>query len=1419
MRTPTRHAFTLSIAVALSLADGAEPAAARWWQAVETDSAQAALREVLGPGADVTWAVPTQTKQLKYAVQRDEILGRDVLAVDGPRSMLLKGRTVYDSGAEVRCLVRLVPTEKRPSVACTLNVAKDMDNPRDPGIRLVLQARHNSHFVTVSAFLPYKRISVRYNLKPYDVISPALPQSIRLPLEKDMADATAVEDKWIRVKCQTGADWVRVWVDDRLLVNVTEAQLKVAREQHRERELVKITAIEDVKSRTAKLAAFKGQKLNKKVLPTSGHVQATLSPGSRLANLTVGPLPRSFGRYETVALSGYVRDRELLGKKNTAVAEGALPFGETVTVRGIPFRFADPSVTGGADHIDVGRSFLRQANMQGYFPSRLHRFAGAFYVDPTRIQLHLPNARYDSMYVVAAFDEERDSIPLLSASFYRPSAGFARVFEATVPSYRTERANADALPVRLEDGRRANLWLVEIPLDPAALASFSDLGVLGLELTKKVRQYRSYPDPYIYGWHQGGLPSGVHVYAVTLRRPEVHLTIAPMPFGHVWPAGQRATYEVRLENRTAEAQPVVPNAETTSYDGTETTKQSRTLTVPPNRVARQRLYFRVKKFGIHTLRVTMKHGRKAWTEQRNFAHLAPDTRSVRWEPGKGPMFGFWSYAGGHHTPPAKDQFRVMAMAGARGYVHSRKVDEETQKTIFDRHNFQFGPSAWPIKPQWAWAADEKLDMDQYAAYATDAVDRIRKRQGDSPNIVTFFPEPHISQRVTAGNCPTYWGEKPYEYTDDERRHLRLFFNTAKAAAEGVHREWPDAKILIPWGDPLFVLPLLRAGFPRHLIDGSGLDMIGFERLPEQQLHQQSTHRLYILREEYRKFGMDNPFLPYVEGIFVPTEPGACTWEGQAVRYHRWSLISLAYGITHFFSGWFAFDCGDYYGAEHYGGCGIQRRIPYADAKPAYAHFATMTRMLDRSTFDRWIPTGSLTTYCLRFSRAKGGPVYALWTLRGRRPVTLKLAKDGAVAVIDSMDNAVKVASRGGAVTVMTGASPVYVANAGDVQSAQVGKPDHRDAAAWSRARNQQTWHSGPASRDIPIQKEIKLASLGDGSWEIQPAERDESYETNNFDTMRYHGKMTAKLVGDPDRPGKHFATRLEKQATERKLMPWYTVIRPKKPVIIPGKARHLCLWMRAHSDWGRVVYCLRDAKGERWVSVGTRDQWNCDDVHSWSCFNFDGWRYVHFELPSHTAYDCFREYGTTWWRYSGGDAIVDLPLRIEKIIVERRTHVLYVNDIQPTDPSDVLLSDLFAEYETPFDATQEAVALNRLRMKLPKPPDTLPNPIKDMTADSPLAPTKLHRVTDPDWGYDGTRCHVHFDEVDGATQYQVWVSARKDGRGAVRMARMSESGQLLRGLRPATPFCLWVTYTDAGKKQSKPTNCLAIELVDAFGQK
>jgi len=115
--------------------------------------------------------------------------------------------------------------------------------------------------------------------------------------------------------------------------------------------------------------------------------------------------------------------------------------------------------------------------------------------------------------------------------------------------------------------------------------------------------------------------------------------------------------------------------------------------------------------------------------------------------------------------------------------------------------------------------------------------------------------------------------------------------------------------------------------------------------------------------------------------------------------------------------------------------------------------------------------------------------------------------------------------------------------------------------------------------------------------------------------------MTAHIAQDPDQAGAFLAIHLEAQAQEHRLMPWYAVLRPARPLAIPGKACALGLSVKAASDWGRVVYSLRDAKGETWLSVGSKDEWNCNDTHGWSVFNFDGWRYLRFELPAHSEYD------------------------------------------------------------------------------------------------------------------------------------------------------------------------------------------------------
>ncbi len=1351
------------------------PPAPVWQLISEEPTLEQALVPVLGTNAGKEWSTQPARKGagMMFTVTQDGQLGLSAVKAEGRAQAFQREWT--GEPFELEYYIKF-ESSKGGSLNLLLYPREETSAP--PAL-LNLSLRATKGQMTVSAFKD-KGI---FKARAYDTILPMWPDFVRIPMEQDMASLPEIENRWFQVRVTSRGGRVQVWVDDRFI---------------------------------AEQALDRPDAVRRMELRINGEI--------KLAGWTLITPPVADPAYAILPLDGYVRDRQLR-PKGVAVADTALPFGKKLEVGGVPFQLVKRLNKNAPDHIDVGRSLIRQGTMEGYFPTTDPRLGNAFTPDPARIQLCLPQDQYDTLYVLAAFDEEPNNIPLFSAAFYRPRAGFHEIFEGQVPGLTADPKQTTTgvpVPVKLTDGSEVRLWRVAVPLDPARLAGFSDLGAVELELSKKMAIYRSYPDPINYGWHGAGLPSGVRIYALTLHRAAVEVRLTPDVFGHVWTDPAVPAYHVGLTNRTGAARTVRLTAETVSYDGREKTTQTETKKLAAGSGGNVPFKFKVSRNGLHTLTLRVEtEGVPERREVRYFARLAKDTRAPVWKEGEGPLFGYWSYHGGHDTPPAPDIMRVMGAAGARALAHKPRSGESRE--LYDAWKWRDAgyPRAVGIHRDWT-------DPAKIEAYSNATLKALREHVDADSDFVTFYAEPAISRDLTAGHPPEYWGDPPYVMNGAESNMLASVMRTSQFVAEMVRANWPKAKVLIPWGDPLFVVPLLRAGFPRNLVDGSGLDMIGFERLPEQQLHQMSTHRLYILREEFRKAGIPDPYLAYVEGVFEPTEPGALTWDEQSERYHRWSLLSLAYGVERFYSGWFAYDCASYYGAEHYGGCGIQRRIPYSDPKPAYAHYATMTRQLDRARFAGWLVTGSHTVFGLKFDRPSG-PVHVFWTVRGRRPIELELERDAKLQITDSMDNAEVLPSTGRRATLTIGPSPVYVSGVDTLKVASLGAPDHSDSVVESRTRDIQTWHTGLPRPEQPIAFEKTIAGLGDGRWTLAAPARDEIYEQNNFDTKRFPGAMTATVTNDPGRPEPALAIRLEAQERERQLMPWYSILKPAKPVEIPGKAAALGLWVKAASDWGRVVYNLKDAQGERWISIGTKDQWNCNDPHGWSMFNFDGWRYVRFELPANSPYDRYRESGTVWWGHFGGDGIVDLPVKLESIIVERRTHVLYVNDIQPANPADVLLGDLVAEYAMEADATPAAVKLDRIRRPLPRSPAALANPIADLAKQGTLSPVTLEKVTMPDWGYDGTRAHVHFTEMPDAKEYQVWVAAYPDGRGAVKIGTMKKSGGLVNNLRPAMKLYLWVTYSTSapvakGKKPeagetSRPSNPLEIELVDAFSQK
>jgi hypothetical protein len=1207
-----------------------------------------------------------------------------------------------------------------------------------------------------------------------------LPEMTRRRVEQDYAAEPTLTRRWLTLRYELRKHAARVWLDGRLL----------------------------------REARHPG-------IDTTGFLRLTLWNGVQVAEVALRPLPPPDARFETVGL-----DHDLNADRFKGEAIPLPAAGKAIVVGGVPFALPAKDERG-RTHIDLKPSWLPCGLAEGSWdPAHgdLARWRGATARDPGRIQFRVPNGQYARLHLLAAFTGEPDTTPVVTAQFYRPDAGHPVNFAGKVPAF-TEPLNARrGLPARLAGGAKGHLHLVTIPLDPNGTAAFGDQPYLELELTKDVRIYRAFPDPTYYSMHAAGLPSGVHVFGVTLERPLVEVDFQPDQVAHIWTAPARPSYTARLTNTSQAAQTVQLQLTTTSHDGSEKTSVRKTVKLAAGAREAVRLPLALKRYGYHAVELKIGSAGEERTQTRSLAFLHPDTRERgNWAEGRGPIFGMWDWNGGHQTLSGLDRLRVLAAVGMESSMGSfAQLPAEEQKYLES-----IGARSFFLAYQLAmtketlggkeWDPKKPAEMQKALIKWLKAQPYTRPSKINEPELAVFFAEPLLGP-ISYMSLPEYYGDPPYQMTPDEKAAYKKYLDQFVIAAKAIKKEWPNAKCLMPWGIATFPIPFLRESKEATaLMDGPAIDQVLFERMPEMQLHQVTfSSAMWQLRQEWLKTGKPWPRLITIEGPGTsPARPGAVTAQQEADNTVRAVLILASYNTTRFLGWPAASHCAGYWGEQHYGS-GLCEPIPLLSPRPVYSAYATMTRQLNRMNFVKVVPTPSHTVFCLQFKHYKTGDVlHVLWTLRGKRPVSINVAKGTAVTVLDSMDNPVPSAGKEGKATFTLGTSPVYVRGlTGDAKVA-LGPPDHSDAR--------------PGPHAVP------LADLGDGSWKLSPA-RDPEYEDNHPEFIkRFPGRFSVHPAAGPDGKGKALAVRLEKQPKERRTMPFYTTLVPPRPIIIPGKASHLGLWVRAASDWGRVVYCLKDAGGERWLSIGKKGEWNVDDTHNWSAFNYDGWRYLTFELPANAPYDLYREAGTSFWgnyppqpgkggkgkRQEGdSDMVVDLPLTLEKIIVERRTHVIHATEQLPVTADDVLLGGLLAEYETPADRTAETVRRSRLRMPLPARAPDLENPIRKLAEAGKTAGPEVTKVSAPEREHDGRRCHVHFAPSAGAKTYDVWVSTYADGRGAMLLGKdWTAPGQLLTGLSPNIDLYLFVVARDAAGKSSRPGKGFKVNLKDMFPQR
>jgi hypothetical protein len=1296
-----------------------------------------------------------------------EIEGRPTLVI-GATILDLTTVAPITRDTEVRAVLRFTSPKDAGSSAQIYAgqklVTDTVDNFLTTGLQIHAQPTYAQMLYWWTRALPDQKEgpSGYYYAKSFPRDRLTWPEMTRRRVEQEIGPEPSLQQRWLTLRYVLRKNVVQVYLDDRLLRD----------------------------GRDPKLA-------------TTGYLRLRLYPNMQLSSLTIHELPPEEQRFEMVPLASYVNAGQFQGQ---ALKRDGLP--PTATVGGVKFALPAPDARR-RDHVDLSPSWLRCGLLEGAFDGLEgdnSRWRGATAPDPARIQFRVRNGHFSKLHLLAAFTGEPDTTPVVTAQFYRANAGHPLNFTGRVPLF-TAPAQLHALPAQLANGAKGNLHLVTIPLEPNGLAAFSDQDHLEFELTKEVRIYRSFPDPVYYSSHGAGLPSGVHVFAISLERAAVELDFQPDKIAHIWTAPEQPSYTAKLHNSTAAEQAVELELTTTSHDGLEKTTVRQAARVAAGADQAVKLPLKLTKYGYHDVVLRMRSDAEVRTQKRSLAYLHPDTRERgNWEEGKGPIFGMWDWNGGHITVKGMDRLRVTAPLGIESsmasFVDLPKEEQDFlasigAKSFFVAYQLTMGKHSLGGKE---WDPTKPAEMQEALIKWLKSQSMAKPSKINHPELAVFFGEPLLGP-VSYMSLPEYYGDPPYKLTPEERAGYKKYLDEFVIAASAIKKEWPNAKCLMPWGIPSFPIPFLRESKEATaLLDGPAIDLILFERMPEMQMHQVTyASTMWQLRQEWLKTGKPWPRLTTVEGVCAsPARPGAITAQQEADHTVRSVLLLAAFNTTRFL-GWPApSHCAGAWGETHYGS-GLCEPLPLLSPRPIYSAYAAMTRQLNRMNFVKMLPTPSPTVFCCQFKHYKTGELlHVFWNVRGNRPVTLEAAPGTKVVVYDSMDNPPEIS---GKPTFTISPSPCYVRGlAGDAKFT-VGVPDHSDAKPGVNA--------------------VRLAELGDGSWKLS-GERDAVYENVHLEFVKkFPGKFTVKPEAEQQGHGKALAIHLEKQDKERRTMPFYTTLTPARPVVIPGKASHLGLWVKAASDWGRVVYCLRDAKGERWLSVGKKGEWNVDDVHSWSAFNFDGWRYLPFELPSNAPYDLYREAGTSFWGYYGdGDAVVDLPLTLEKIIVERRTHVIHGTEQLPASADDVLLGGLYAEYETPANKGDEAVRLSRLRMPLSNIAPPLDNPIAKLAETGAGAAPEITKVTPPEREYDGRRCHVHFAAVPHGKSYEVWVATYPDGRGAIPLGeKWTSPGQLLTGLAPNVDFYLFVVAKDAADKPSKPSKGFKVNLKDMFPMK
>jgi hypothetical protein len=900
--------------------------------------------------------------------------------------------------------------------------------------------------------------------------------------------------------------------------------------------------------------------------------------------------------------------------------------------------------------------------------------------DPTRAILPIPVADYEAVYVLAATDDDPALTGDLTLRFH-VRGGPARTdyhdFAAQIPRAGDKKIRVGQQGVvKIIAGAQGNLYLVRIPINRAFAQHFKDHWAMYLDLTRKLDLAINLPDPYRFQLRPLGDPSGVRIYGLTLERPSLHLEVTGQAPGNVWNQPELPTFELVFRNHFEHYREYTVEAVAVRDDGVQTV----TTTAPWRpwapahkvRLEVQQMTLPLTERGHYEVTFRLLRGKElittTWT---TLAILAPDTRQHRLT---GP-YGTWDFSGTHNTP---SDLRVTGtLAVKAGWRYMREAPEYGLEA-FNDPNYHGG--------------DKTLDP----------VRKAMKENPDwkAPKRVLIFHEtaisgPHITR------TPDVFTGKSYKLDEAEQKTFDGLWESAHTAYKFVQENMPTTEVYLGNGAPHLVEEFCRRGISKDYLKIAGNESGSFMRPPETQPLDfvSSNAGIWMFRQILDHYGyQDTKVYQCFEINYPGTNPGNLSMPTQAEYTVRHILHSLAWRIPIIRPGAVT-DMGTSYYFSNWGSSGYCYTYPYVCPKQSYVAYAVLTQQLDGATFTRMVPTGTTTLYALEFKKPAGGYVTVLWTSQGQttdlavRLPTNWLGRVQPARLVTMLGREPELATKGPYVYPVASTSPSYLHTA-----APVAEIAHQAA--------NMAYAGMPSGQPFMI---AKLDSLE--AWDVVTNQPDQELEVYNFMQPRRPGNFHFSVV-----PAQWSDGTAGVQVTPQLpvpgpvYLPMHSSLRLKQPVEIPGVPTEIGLWVEGNGGWGRLIFELEDAGGQRWISLGAEmdgepnpwmadwlspaefnklrgtgkagiSDWNSNDPWARGVINHDGWRYVRFPLPGQygAKQDIYHWPMNSQWRWSG-DGKVKYPLKFKRLAITLPEKVLYGTEyVAPRRPS-IVLAGLQATY-------------------------------------------------------------------------------------------------------------------------------------------